>query len=147
MLNGKNAVATARLGARIISGVREESMWARTRGVLRALAERWALPQRCLFCGADRPARRHLRPVPGRSCPEVAPRAARPAAISLRSGEICGECLAHPPRFSRLSVAVSYRFPVDGAIQRLKYGADLSTGRAAGRAIGRSRRRANRARI
>jgi len=42
-------------------------------------------------------------------------------------GRVCGECLVHPPRFSHLIAAVSYRFPVDAAIQRLKYGAELTT--------------------
>ncbi len=101
-------------------------MWAGARGALRALAERWALPQRCLFCGATDPREGICGPcredLPGR-------RAVRcPACGNLSpAGEICGECLAQPPRFSRLSVAVSYHFPVDRAIQRLKYGADLST--------------------
>jgi ComF family protein len=101
-------------------------MWGRARSVIRALAERWALPQRCLFCGAADPWEGVCDPcredLPGR-------RAARcPTCGNLSAaGKICGECLAQPPRFSRLSVAVSYRFPVDGAIQRLKYGADLST--------------------
>jgi len=101
-------------------------MWAPTRSVLRTLAERWALPQRCLFCGASDPRDGMCGP-----CREDLPgsRAERcPACGNLSpSGEICGECLSHPPRFSHLSVAVSYRFPVDRAIQRLKYGADLST--------------------
>ncbi|MEO8626734.1 MAG: ComF family protein [Betaproteobacteria bacterium] len=40
--------------------------------------------------------------------------------------QTCGHCLSHPPRFSHVVCAVSYGFPVDGAIQRLKYGAQLS---------------------
>ena len=101
-------------------------MWARTRGALRAFAERWALPQPCLFCGANDPSEGICSPcredLPGR-------RAVRcPACGNLSPlEEICGACLAKPRRFSRLSVAASYRFPVDGAIQRLKYGADLGT--------------------
>jgi len=100
-------------------------MWARTRGVLRAAVGRWALPQRCVFCGGSNPhegicagCRRDLPGSRGLRCP-------RCGNLS-ESGQICGECLAQPPRFSRLKVAVSYRFPVDRAIQRLKYGADLS---------------------
>ena len=101
-------------------------MRARARGALRALAERWALPQRCLFCGAAAPREGIcwgcLEDLPGRAaarCPTCGNRSP--------SGESCGECLAEPPRFSRVDVAVAYRFPVDRAIQRLKYGADLST--------------------
>jgi ComF family protein len=101
-------------------------MWTRARGVVRALAERWALPQRCLFCGATDPREgicgRCRQDLPG----SHAARCPTCGNLSL-AGEICGECIARKPRFSRLSVAASYRFPVDGAIQRLKYGADLST--------------------
>jgi ComF family protein len=101
-------------------------MWTGAHGALRALVERWALPQRCLFCGATDPREGICGPcredLPGRCDARC------PACGNLSpAGQICGECLAQPPRFSRLSVAVSYRFPVDGAIQRLKYGADLST--------------------
>jgi predicted amidophosphoribosyltransferase len=100
-------------------------MWARTRGVVRGLAERWALPQCCLFCGGTDPREGICGPcredLPG----SRAPRCPTCGNLAPR-GAICGECLAQPPRFSRLSVAVSYRFPVDGAIQRLKYGADLA---------------------
>jgi ComF family protein len=42
------------------------------------------------------------------------------------AGQVCGECLSRPPRFARIAVAVSYRFPVDSAILRLKYAADLA---------------------
>ena len=40
--------------------------------------------------------------------------------------EVCGECLRKPPAFERVVTAVSYEFPVDAAIQRLKYRHDLS---------------------
>ena len=40
--------------------------------------------------------------------------------------EVCGECLRKPPAFDRVVSAVSYAFPVDAAIQRLKYGLDLA---------------------
>ena len=100
-------------------------MWARARPVLRAVAERWALPQRCLFCGSGNPregicvgCRQDLPGSSGLRCPTCGNLSA--------AGQICGECLARAPRFSRLRVAVSYRFPVDGAIQRLKYAADLN---------------------
>ena len=100
-------------------------MLARAHSALRAVAGRWALPQRCLFCGAAQ-SREGIcagcrRDLPGKRAPRC------PVCANLcTDGQICGECLAHPPRFSRLSAAASYRFPVDGAIQRLKYGADLA---------------------
>jgi ComF family protein len=102
-----------------------ESMLARTRAALRAAVERWALPQRCLFCAAAGPVdgvcggcRQDLPGWKGARCPVCANLSA--------SGEVCGECLASPPACSRVIAAVSYRFPVDGAILRLKYGADLA---------------------
>jgi ComF family protein len=92
---------------------------------LRSAAERLALPQRCLFCAASRP-----REGICDACREQLPgrRAARcPVCANLSPArEACGECLAQRPRLSRVMAAVSYRFPVDGAIQRLKYGAHLT---------------------
>ncbi len=41
-------------------------MWARARRVLRAVAERWALPQRCLFCGGGNPREGICVRVPAR---------------------------------------------------------------------------------
>jgi predicted amidophosphoribosyltransferase len=97
-------------------------MLARARGILRAAAQRWAPPQRCLFCGGEPrdgicvSCRLDLPRIHALRCP-------RCRNLS-EAGQICGECLGRPPRFSRLAVAVSYRFSVDEAIQRLKYGAD-----------------------
>ena len=99
-------------------------MWRRTDRALRAFVERWALPQHCIFCGepatqaicsacrGDLPGRAALR------CPVC--------ANQSPSAQICGQCLVHEPGFSHVAAAVSYAFPVDAAIQRLKYGADLA---------------------
>ena len=100
-------------------------MLARARGALRTAVEHWALAQSCLFCGAAQPREGICagcrQDLPGNRVPRC------PVCANLGpDGQVCGECLAHPPRFSHLTAAVSYRFPVDGAIQRLKYGADLS---------------------
>ena len=100
-------------------------MLARARGALRAAVERWALPQRCLFCAAARPvdgvcvACRH--DLPGWMAARC------PICANLSGAErACGECLADPPAYSRIIAAASYRFPVDSAILRLKYGSDLA---------------------
>ena len=100
-------------------------MFSRARRTVRAMVEAWALPQRCLFCGAAGPAEGICtdcrQDLPGNSASRC------PVCANLSAAaQTCGECLAHPPNFSRIRVAVSYRFPVDGAIQRLKYGNDLS---------------------
>jgi ComF family protein len=106
-------------------------MLARLADTLRGATERLALPQRCLFCVAPRPregicdeCREHL---PGRGAARC------PVCANLSAArEVCGECLAQPPRFARVRATVSYRFPVDGAIQRLKYGAHLAAVRPLG---------------
>ena len=100
-------------------------MFSRKRRTVRAMVEAWALPQRCLFCGAADPAEGICtdcrQDLPGNSASRC------PVCANLSAAaQTCGECLAHPPTFSRIRVALSYRFPVDGAIQRLKYGNDLS---------------------
>ena len=100
-------------------------MLSRARAGLRALVERWALPQRCLFCGdfghADGICAGCRGDLPG----STAARCPVCANLSAQR-QVCGECLAQAPDFSRVSVAVSYLFPVDAAIQRLKYGGDLA---------------------
>src|SRR5262245_22993845 len=100
-------------------------MLTRLADALRGAAERLVLPQRCLFCAAARPREgicdECREDLPGRTaarCPVC-------ANLSL-SRQICGDCLAHPPSFTRVTAAVSYRFPVAGAILRLKYGAHLA---------------------
>jgi ComF family protein len=47
-------------------------------------------------------------------------------ALPLPSGETCGDCLAHPPRYDRVLAAYPYGFPVDALVQAYKYGRDLS---------------------
>lgn len=100
-------------------------MFSRTRRKLRALVETWALPQRCVFCGAARPhdgiCAGCRNDLPGRDVPRC------PVCANLTTAaQVCGECLSHPPRFSRTGVAASYRFPMDSAILRLKYASDLA---------------------
>ena len=92
-------------------------------GALRKWVQQWAFPQQCMLCAErgtvlceachdDLPGLRAVR------CPIC-------AVASVRA-EVCGQCLAHPPRFAKVSVAVSYGFPADALIRRLKYAADLS---------------------
>lgn len=100
-------------------------MLTRLADTLRGATERVALPQRCLFCAAPRPREGICdacrEELPGRGAARC------PVCANLSPAwAVCGECLAQPPRLSRVTAAVSYRFPVDGAIQRLKYGAHLA---------------------
>jgi ComF family protein len=113
------------LGSNATGSITEVSMFSRARRTVRAMVEAWALPQRCLFCGATGPTDGFCtacrQDLPGNSASRC------PVCANLSAAaQTCGECLAHPPNFSRIRVAVSYRFPVDGAILRLKYGNDLS---------------------
>ncbi len=81
------------------------------------------LPAPCLFCGA---ARAHhgicsgcLRDLPGRAQPRCPV-----CAIDLETAEPCGNCLRRRPAFDHVRAVCSYAFPVDAAIQRLKYSPD-----------------------
>jgi ComF family protein len=91
--------------------------------MLRRWVQEWAFPQRCILCaepGAPlcEPCREDLPGLHAVRCPICAVAAVR--------AEVCGQCLAHPPRFAKVSVALSYGLPVDALIRRLKYAADLS---------------------
>lgn len=81
------------------------------------------LPASCLFCGAG--GARHgicagcLRDLPGRGqarCPVC--------AIELDAAELCGSCVRRRPAFDHVRAVCSYSFPMDAAIQRLKYAPD-----------------------
>jgi ComF family protein len=45
-------------------------------------------------------------------------------AIDTPTGEVCGSCLRRPPAFDGVCTVSSYAFPIDAAIQRLKYAPD-----------------------
>jgi ComF family protein len=84
-----------------------------------------ALPPLCLLCHA--PAARsnlclacrdELPYLPGERCPRC--------AVPSFGGEVCGACLAHPPRFDRVLAACEYAFPLDRLIQRFKFSGHLA---------------------
>jgi len=86
---------------------------------------RQGFASRCIFCGAagahDGTCLDCLGELPGRNderCPVC--------AIPMPVAELCGECLRKPPAFRGVLTAASYQFPLDAAIQRLKYGHDLA---------------------
>lgn len=77
------------------------------------------LPQDCFVCGHDSGAevlcavcREQLPPQP-LACPVC--------AIPTTEGAVCGRCLRMPPAFDASRAAFTYAFPVDRAIQALKY--------------------------
>jgi ComF family protein len=104
---------------------RKRSMWRDARRMLRNAAAACVLPQHCVFCGAYDPRQavcgQCMASLPGRDaercpvCADLSPHA-----------RICGRCLSHPPRFSHVAAALSYRFPIDGLVQRVKYAGDLT---------------------
>ena len=51
------------------------------------------------------------------------------ALPTLRS-EVCGQCLKHPPLFTRTTAVFGYAFPLDKLIQAMKYGEQLALAHA-----------------
>ena len=45
-------------------------------------------------------------------------------------GEICGQCLKHPPLFASTTAVFGYVFPLDKLIQAMKYGGQLALAHA-----------------
>ncbi len=51
-------------------------------------------------------------------------------ALPTPAGEICGQCLKHPPLFTRTTAVFGYTFPLDKLIQAMKYGERLALAHA-----------------
>ena len=51
-------------------------------------------------------------------------------ALPTPAGEVCGQCLKHPPLFSRTTAVLGYAFPLDKLIQAMKYGEQLALAHA-----------------
>ena len=80
--------------------------------------------RRCVLClerpataGLCEPCRADLPWLPGARCPRC--------ALPTAGGTICGNCLRDPPAFDGIAAVVSYAFPVDALIGRLKYAGEL----------------------
>src|SRR5690606_31747156 len=86
------------------------------------------LPLRCLVCAAPGADGRDLcRPcaaaLPWNHC------ACARCGLPLPAPEpACGQCLRSPPPFDACHAVFTYAPPVDGLLQRLKYGRDLAAG-------------------
>ena len=95
---------------------------ARLQSVMEAIAQA-LLPACCLFCGAAHAPHGIcpgcLRDLPGRGQPRCLV-----CAIEMEATELCGSCLRRRPAFDHVRAACSYAFPMDTAIQRLKYTPD-----------------------
>lgn len=51
-------------------------------------------------------------------------------ALPTPSGEMCGQCLKHPPLLARAAAVFGYAFPLDKLIQAMKYGEQLALAHA-----------------
>lgn len=79
-----------------------------------------------MLCGAGRTIRARFCAPCHAALPRLADPCCRVCALPLTSGEVCGACLAHPPRYDRVHAPFAYVFPVDALIARYKYGGELS---------------------
>lgn len=92
------------------------------------------LAQDCLLCGQSsggellcRDCADDLPRLPAQRCPCC--------ALPTPSGELCGQCLAHPPHYDRTLALFNYGFPLDKLIQAFKYAHRLSLGTYFGRLL------------
>jgi len=51
-------------------------------------------------------------------------------ALPTPGGEVCGQCLKHPPLFTRATAVFGYSFPLDKLMQAMKYGEQLALAHA-----------------
>ena len=96
---------------------------------LRILFKRIALKQPCMLCGAMS-ARGLWCEACDADLPYLRGTLCEQCALPISSGKICGQCLAHPPLFTRSTAAFAYTFPVNKLIQQFKYGEQLALARA-----------------
>ncbi|OGT02956.1 MAG: phosphoribosyltransferase [Gallionellales bacterium RIFCSPLOWO2_02_60_31] len=61
-----------------------------------------------------------------RALPYLAAAHCPSCALPAPAGEVCGQCLKHPPLFARTTAVFGYAFPLDKLIQAMKYGEQLA---------------------
>jgi len=93
--------------------------------------------QDCVLCGAASAAN-----LVCPACHDELPRPSTPCPICAApgSGEVCGQCLPHPPHFARSIAALDYTFPVDKLIQAYKYHHQLALARLFGTLLSQAAR-------
>jgi ComF family protein len=97
---------------------------------------RAVLPQSCQLCGADG-ASRPLCPACLDDLPWLPAGGCAVCALPLREGNVCGTCLASPPRFDRVEAVFAYEYPVDALVRAYKYGGRLALARVLGELLAR----------
>ena len=108
---------------------------SRVRNGLARVAEllKCALPQRCALCAAAS-GRALLCDDCAADLPAIAC-ACPVCALPAGHRAICGECVRSPPPFAEAIAALTYAFPVDRLIQRIKYGGNIALADWAGEAL------------
>lgn len=82
------------------------------------------LPQNCILCGSACGHRQLCKgcsqdlPLHQTACCPV-------CALPTPQGEVCGNCLKHPPRFDATTAALNFDFPADAIVRALKYQGQL----------------------
>ncbi len=99
-------------------------------------ASRWSAlwPGRCAHCDA-----RSSQPLCDDCLHEdlpLRPRCPRCAVAVAHDGQVCGQCLLHPPLWAGAMALGDYRFPNDQFILRMKFGAEPALGRWFGDLLG-----------
>jgi ComF family protein len=94
------------------------------------------LPPTCVLCGGAGHAGRDLcagcaADLPAN--PVACPRCALPLGAPAPQ---CGACLKRPPAFLAALAPFRYADPLDGLVQRYKFGADLAAGRVLAQLLG-----------
>jgi ComF family protein len=98
-----------------------------------AALARFALPQRCELCVAPSGAALVCDACEA-SLPRIA--AACPVcALPSPCGEVCGACVRRAPAFVATVAALTYAFPTDRLLQRIKYGGRIALAQWAGAAL------------
>ncbi len=101
--------------------MRRLTVRTRIRRALRAL-ERELLPYRCVFCGDELAARRHLCAGCDRDLVRNSP-ACRGCALPIADAgqQYCGSCQGRDRPFTAAIASLAYTFPVDAAIRQFKF--------------------------
>jgi ComF family protein len=94
-------------------------------------------PQQCMLCTATivgsvvcDACYRHLPWLTAMRCPQC--------ALPTATGDVCGACLSHPPRFDTVCAAFEYVWPLAPLIHQYKYAGNLALARFFGRALAQS---------
>jgi len=94
------------------------------------------LPPLCLLCGAPSGEEDGALCAGCLADLPVLPRPCCPLClVATAHGELCGDCLKHPPAFTQVHALYCYAFPLDRLIHSLKYHAQLALADSWGRQL------------